>query len=199
MDNYFESSENFCNIQYTKIMHTMEVKNIITGFLPFRGNRGVLVSGAGIFLETGTGKKRIAFQRTGESGKVTFAHLDKGMYRILLRIPPQAGKLMVKEEKTGDIQVSYHSEKKMLLFLDAAGYFSIRFSKLRNLSDSGITPMYELVENRRKIRILIGKVEVEHKSGSITLELAAHTQQKFQKITHKYKDDAGVSVITKNH
>jgi hypothetical protein len=177
----------------------MEVKNIITGLLPFRRNRGELISGAGIYLETGIGKKRIAFQRTGESGKVTFAHLDKGMYRILLSIPTQAGKLTVKEERTGDIQMSYHREKKMLLFRDTAGYFSVRFSNLKNLSDSGITPMYELVEHRRKTRILTGKVEVEHKFGSITLELAAHSQQKFQKKTNKYKDDAGVSVITKNH
>jgi hypothetical protein len=177
----------------------MEIKNIISGILPFRGNRGSKVTGAGIFLETGTGKKRIAFQRTGESGKVTFAHLDKGIYRILLRIPPQAGKFAAQEYNPGDIQVSYHSEKKMILFRDTAGYFSIRFSKIKNLSDAGITPMYELMEDRREIRILTGKMEVAHKYGSLTLELAAHTQQKFQKITNRYKDDAGVSVITNNH
>jgi len=175
----------------------MEVKNIITGILPFKGNRGSAVTGAVIFLETGTGKKRIAFQRTGESGKVTFAHLDKGIYRILLRIPPQAGKLAAHEYNAGDVQVSYHSEKKMLLFRNAAGNFSIRFSKIRNLSDTVITPMYELVEDRRETHILTGKMEVAHKYGSVTLALAAHTQQKFQKITSRYKDDAGVSVITK--
>jgi hypothetical protein len=126
---------------------------------------------------------------------VTFAHIDKGIYRILLKIPRQAGKLLVHEDKPGDIQVSYHSEKKILLFREASGYFSVRFSNIRNLSDSGITPMCELVEGRQKIRILTGKFEVAHNYGNITLELAAHTQKKFQKISNKYKDDAGVSVI----
>jgi hypothetical protein len=39
----------------------MEVRNIISGILPFRRNKGEAVKGAGIYLETGTGKKRIAF------------------------------------------------------------------------------------------------------------------------------------------
>jgi hypothetical protein len=195
---YFESRKKITNIHYTNNKHAMEVKNIISGILPFRGKRGVAVTGAGVYLETGTGKIRIAFQRTGESGKVTFAHLDKGIYRILLKVPPQVGKLAVQEYNSGDFQVSYHSEKKMLLFRDAAGYFSIRFSNMKKLSDAGITPMYEMVEDRGKIQILTGKLEVVHNYGSISLELAAHTQQKFQKITTRYKDDAGVSVIKNN-
>ena len=176
----------------------MKGNSIITSILPFGGSRGERVSDARVYLESGSGHKRIAFQRTGESGKITFAHLDKGMYRILLDIPRQTGKLEARETWYGDIQVGYHSKKKIFLFQDATGYFSVRFTKLDNLADSNITPMYELEECRKKGRVMIGKIEVVHKSGGFTMELSAHSHQKFLKLTSKYKDDAGMSVITKS-
>ena len=175
----------------------MKVTNMILGILPFGGNRGERVSEARVYLETSSDQKRIAFQKTGESGKVTFAHLDKGVYKILLDIPRQTGKLEVREAWYGDMQVGYHSAKKMFLFQEITGYFSVRFSKIENLANSNITPMYEVEESRRNGRILIGKFEVDHKYGNLTLELSAHTQKKFQKLTNRYKDDAGMSVITK--
>lgn len=174
----------------------MKGKSIVASIIPFMGNRGEKVSGARVFLETGTNSKKIAFQRTGESGKITFAHLDKGVYKILLDIPRQTGKLEAKEAWYGDFQVGYHSEKKLFLFQEDSGYFSIRFSKLSNLANTNITPMYELEESQRKGRILIGKIEVIHKFGSFTMELTAHSKQKFEKLTIKYKDDAGMSVIS---
>lgn len=175
----------------------MKVKSIVATILSFGGSRGENVSDARIYLETGT-QKRVAFQRTGESGKVTFANLDKGVYRILFDIPRQTGKLEAKEAWYGDIQVGYHNKKKLFLFQELSGYFSVRFSRLDNIADSNITPMYELEESRKKGRILIGKIEVVHKYGCIAMQLTAYSQQKFLKLTEKYKDDAGMSVITKS-
>lgn len=176
----------------------MKGKSIVASINPFRGNRGEKVSGARVFLETASNSKRIAFQRTGESGKVTFSHLDKGVYKILLDIPRQTGKLEAKEAWYGDFQVGYHSEKKLFLFQEENGYFSIRFSKIENLANANVTPMYELEESLRRGRILIGKIEVVHKYGSFTMELSAHAQKNFEKLANKYKDDAGMSVITNN-
>lgn len=176
----------------------MENKNIISGMLLFGGKPGSKVPGAIVYLDTGTDHEPVAFQRTGESGKVTFAHLDKGVYRILLDIPQQKGKLEAKEAWMGDIKVGYHSEKKLYLFQEEAGFFSVRYSKLHNLANKNITPMYEVDNIWQKSRIVIGKLEVEHKYGSVTLQLAAHTQIKFHKLTDKYKTDAGMSVIRKS-
>ncbi len=176
------------------------MKNIngISLMMLFGSSKGSSVEGAGIYLETGTEQKLVAFQKTGESGKATFAYLDKGVYRILLDIPRQTGKLEVKEVWSGDIQVGYHSEKKWYMFQELSGYFLVRFTRLSNLANSNITPMYELDENQRRGRIIIGKLEVEKKFGSLTLELLAHTQKKFFKLTDKYKNDAGMSVIRKS-
>lgn len=175
----------------------MEQKTIIAGMFLFSGKKGVQVSGAKVYLQSGPDSKPIAFQKTGEAGKVTFAYLDKGVYRILLDIPRQKGKLEAKEPWNGDIQVAYHGEKKLYLFHEPSGFFSIRFSKLSHLNHSNVTPMYELDESSRKNRIVIAKFEVEQKYGSLTLALAAHTQYKFHKLTNKYREDAEMSVIRK--
>ncbi len=176
----------------------MDNKNIISGMLLFGGKPGSKVAGAIVYLDAGAEHEPVAFQKTGESGKVTFAHLDKGVYRILLDIPQQKGKLEAKEAWMGDIKVGYHSEKKLYLFQEEAGFFSVRYSNLHNLANKNITPMYEIDNIWQKSRIVIGKLEVEHKFGSVTLQLAAHTQIKFHKLTDKYKTDAEMSVIRKS-
>jgi hypothetical protein len=176
----------------------MKSKNIIMGMLLFGSKPGTKVEGAIVYLDTGADHEPVAFQRTGESGKVTFAHLDKGVYRILLDIPQQKGKLEAKEAWLGDIKVGYHSEKKLYLFQEESGFFSVRYTKLHNLANKNITPMYEVDTIWQKNRIVIGKLEVDQKFGSVTLQLAAHSQYKFHKLTEKYKNDAGMSVVRKS-
>ncbi len=176
----------------------MENNNTITVLALFGGNKGERVAGAGVYLDKGNADQLVAFQQTGESGKVTFSHLNKGIYTIILDIPRQTGKLEVKETWKGEMQVGYHSEKKLYLFREATGYFSIRFSSLKNLANENITPMYEVVQSRRINGMVAGKIEVAHKTGSLTLELAAYSLKNFNKLIEKYKLDAGMSVIRKS-
>ena len=176
----------------------MEGRNSIIAMLFFGGNRGTKVQGANVYLESGANHQPVAFQQTGESGKITFAHLDKGVYRILLDIPPQKGKLAAMEPWQGEIKVGYHSEKKMYLVQEDTGFFSVRYKNLNNLANKNVTPMYEVVTSLRESRVVIGKFEVDQKFGSISLTLAAHSQNKFHKLTEKYKNEAGMSVIRKS-
>ncbi len=176
----------------------MENKNTIIVLSLFGGNKGERVAGAGVYLEKAGNQQLVAYQETGESGKVTFAHLDKGIYTIILDMPQQTGKLEVKEPWTGEMQVGYHSDKKIYLFREATGYFSIRFSSFKNVSSENITPMYEVIQTRRINGMIVGKLEVAHKTGSLTLELAAYSLKNFNKLIEKYKFDAGMSVIRKS-
>jgi hypothetical protein len=179
----------------------MENKKVVTSLFLFGllgSSRGEPVSEAGVYLETEPECNLVAFQETGESGSVTFAHLDKGVYKIYIDIPRQTGKLEVKETIMEDnLQVGYHSEKKLYFFHELQGYFTVRFSGLSKLANSNITPMHELETNKGKARIVIGKLEVDQKYGSLTLKLAAHTQKKFHKLIDKYANDAGMAVIRK--
>ncbi|HZH73075.1 MAG TPA: hypothetical protein VFD91_11330 [Mariniphaga sp.] len=176
----------------------MSKNRSIIGLLTFGIPRSNHVASAQVILEAIADQERIAFQKTGESGKVTFAHLDKGIYKLVIELPQQAGKMEVKETLPDAVQVGYHSGKKLLLFQNSSGYFSIRFTKISNLLNNNLTPMYEPDLNFRNNRILIGKLEVIHKFGSIALEISAHTQRKFIKLAKKYKEDAEMSVIHKS-
>ncbi|MFW6290284.1 MAG: hypothetical protein ACOC0R_04885 [Mariniphaga sp.] len=176
----------------------MENKNTIIVLALFGGNKGERVSGAGVYLEKAGNQQLVAYQETGDSGKVTFSHLDKGIYTIILDIPQQTGKLEVKEPWKGEMQVGYHSEKKMYLFREVTGYFSIRFSNFKHITNENITPMYEVIQSRRINGMVVGKIEVAHKTGSLTLELAAYSFRNFNKLVEKYKYDAAMSVIRKS-
>ena len=186
-------------MQYIKKLYEMKKMNNIIMLALFGGNRGVRVAGAGIYLERGSGGQIVAYQITGESGKVSFTHLDKGLYTIMLEIPRQTGKLEVREAWQGDMQVGYHREKKLYFFREVTGYFSIRFSGLKYLLNENITPMYEMVHNQRINGITVGKIEVVHNKGAIALELSAYSLKNFNKLVEKYKNDAGMSVIRKSN
>ena len=162
----------------------------------FRYHSGKPVSNAKIYLETEPGRKTVAFQQTGEAGRVTFAHLNKGVYKIVLEIPFQSGKRTEKEEKgEGDLQVGYHSKKQLYFFQQPQGYFTVKFSDLKHLNHSNITPMFELEKTINVERVVIGKLEVTSNCGRLSMFLSAHTQRKYLKQVQKYKEDSEMAVI----
>ncbi len=162
-------------------------------FIP--GHPGEHVRNAVVYLETEAGNLPVAFQKTGKSGGITFAHLDKGVYKLVMVLPQQAGKYARDyNEVQADIQVAYHSDKKIYFFQEAEGYFTIRFSGIKNLTDSNVTPMYEIQEKANN-RIITGKFEVDGKYGSVTMKISALKQKSFQKLVNKYKHDAEMAVI----
>ena len=176
----------------------MNTGKSIIGLLSFGSNRGSRVAGAKVYIESLNDSEKIAFQKTGESGKVTVAHLDKGIYKLVIELPPQTGKLEAKGLLPDDIQVGYHNEKKLLLFQIKSGYFSIRFSKISNLTNNNITLMFEPDDTFRVNRITFGKLEVTNKYGAVTLEVSAHSAKRFARLTSKYKEDVAMTVIRKS-
>ena len=161
----------------------------------FKKHPGEPVKDAVVYLETEKGNVPLAFQITGKAGAVTFAHLDKGVYKIVVSLPDQKSNLARKpDDIQEDFQVAYNSTKKIFFIQEPQGLFTIRFSDDENLADSNITPMHELSE-QDKHRIVIGKFEVDGKFGKITLQISALKAKTFQKQVAKYKHHAGMSVI----
>ena len=94
-----------------------------------------------------------------------------------------------------ELQVGYHSEKHEYYLQEDEGCFVLSFSKLKKLSDSEITPLYNQVERDRKTRFLVGKFEVTGNNGSFTLGISAFTPKNFEKRVGKVKHDAAMSTI----
>ena len=163
----------------------------------FKSNPGSPVSGVQIYLETEPGKKLIAFQQTGKSGSVTFAHLDKEVYKIYMKIPRQKENLEEKEESAAaNYLVGYHSKKMLLFFQNPMGNFLLKFSDAEKMTDSKITPMHETESDELSARITVGKLEVTGKFGKISMKLSALSEKKFQKQIKKYEQDAEMALIS---
>lgn len=164
--------------------------------LPFTNTYwGEPVKEAVVYLETEKGNVPLAFQITGKAGGVTFAYLDKGVYKIVVALPQQKDKLAREENDIQeDFQVAYHNVKKIFFIQEPQGLFTIRFSESKHLAESGVTPMHELSQKDNH-RMVIGKFEVDGKFGSVSLKIAALKAKSFQKRIEKYKHDAAMSII----
>ena len=67
-----------------------------------------------VYLEKG--RQLIAYQITGEKGKIDFQHLDPGSYRISVILPQQDGKYIKEKPKTSHVNKSHlQSQKENLL------------------------------------------------------------------------------------
>ena len=163
----------------------------------FSSNPGTPVSGVHFYLETEPDKKLIAFQQTGESGSVTFAHTDKGVYKIYLEIPKQKESSEKKDASVpAHFTVGYHSKKMLLFYQNPTGNYLLKFSEVEKLAENNITPMHETESAENNTRIALGKVEVTGKYGKISMKLSALSESSFQKQIKKYEHDAGMALIS---
>ena len=172
----------------------MGVLSVIKSLLNI-GQPGDPVKDAVIYLETEKGNVPLAFQITGKAGGVTFSHLDKGTYRLVVSLPQQKDKYRKDMHEVQDeLQVAFHSGKKIYFITAPQGLFTIRFSDLKNLLESSITPMYEFSEDQKQ-RMVIGKFEVDSSFGTVVMQISAVKTKTFQRLIQKYKHHAEMSVI----
>ncbi len=163
----------------------------IIGFL---FNTGEPVPGAEVYIEQENSDQPYAFLQTGQSGLATFDHLPAGVYRVMVVLPQQSGKLMRGRDRMNiNLQVGFHGDKNDYYLQEPEGCFVISFSKLRRIS--GITPIYNQQTIDRSKRYSIGKFEVNRNDGRVSLKIHAFTPKRFQKKVEKAREDVSMSVI----
>lgn len=161
----------------------------------FGGKPGKPVQEAAVFLEPENGDVPVAFQLTGKAGSVTFAHLDKGKYRIVMTLPQQEGKLANERlNLPGDFQFGYHNAKRKYFIREYKGFFMIRYSGIKNLSGSNIFPTFN-TDEKKPNRVVTAHFEVESKFGALTMEILALSEKKFRKLINNYKNDLKMTAI----
>ncbi len=178
-------------------MKTLLLSGIIgiIAFIGFLFTPGEPVPGAEVTIEQEGNRDPVAFQQTGHNGKVTFAHLSGGLYRIKITLPRQSGKMMRGRDNIDcQLQVGYHNGKKQYFLREPEGFFTIKYSNIRRLANRNITPVYHLETGDRINRIEIGKFEVTGNNGSFTIELRAQRPKRFEKMVEKVIND--VEMIT---
>jgi len=157
---------------------------------------GEPVPGAEVYIEQEGNEDPIAFMQTGDNGRVTFAHLQSGLYGIKMSFPRQSGKLMRGRDNIDcRLQVGYHTGKKQYFLHEPEGFFTFRYLKIKRLANKNITPVYHPGFGGQSNLIEVGKFEVSRNNGSFTLELRAQKPRKFAKMVEKLNDDIEMVTI----
>ena len=165
-------------------------------FTTFSVFAGEPVPGAEVFVEQEPDDEPIAFQQTGNSGTVTFDHLDKGRYRILIVLPKQKGKLARNADKfDNSLKSGYNANKKTYLLHEKEGFFVLKFDDFKRVKNSNIEPVYKIEKDRSGERIVVANFEIDGKIGEITLSIEALTSKEFASKVKKSKHDTAKATI----
>ncbi|NPA37561.1 MAG: carboxypeptidase regulatory-like domain-containing protein [Chlorobi bacterium] len=175
-----------------KLFSTIIFGFVFTSFL-FAGEP---VPGAEIIIEQEPAGDPVAYQITGSSGTATFAHLDKGVYRICVILPKLEGKLIKGSDKVKtDTKSVYNSEKRTYYIREPQGFFAVKFDGIKRIAGANIAPVYEKVKSAGEQKLFIGRFTVSEDSGEITIKVEGITPKEFQSKASKVMHDAAKTTI----
>lgn len=154
-------------------------------FLLFGGKRAEKTE---VYLEKG--KQLIAFQVTGEKGKVAFDHLDEGSYRLLLVFPQQEGKYIKDKPRHRTLsKAAYNRRKKTYYYQGSEGYFAIKFFGISKVKSENFLAVFKEERDEEDTYNVIARFGAHANNASIGISVKAITAAQFQKATEKAGND----------
>lgn len=160
---------------------------------------GEPVPGAEIIIEQeqqNPDGETVAFQRTGNSGIITFDHLDRGKYKILIVLPNQKmTKTKEKNKFKKDLRSTYDANKRTYFLNEREGLFAIKFNNLKKISNSNITPIYKMNRKKDNSGIVIATFQIKGEVGEITLSVESLSQKEFSSKIKKIHNDTAKNTI----
>jgi len=151
---------------------------------------------AEVYLEKGAQKQLVAFQVTGEKGKVSFHHLDAASYRLLLIFPQQEGKYIMEKRKHQTMtKATYNSKAKRYYYQGIEGYFSIKFSDISKIDGENFNAVFKEERGDEENRNCIAEFGAHKDGASISLLIKALTAAQFKKAAEKIGQDISTQSI----
>ncbi|AHW61815.1 hypothetical protein SAMN05444285_102137 [Draconibacterium orientale] len=148
----------------------------------------------GVYLEKGG--QLIAFQVTGEKGKVSFKHLDEGSYKLLLVFPQQEGKYIKEKPRHETMtKATYNPKNKTYYYQGTEGFFAIKFRNISRIRSENFSAIFrEELDEEDKFNA-IAEFGIHNSGGSIGLSVEAITAAKFKKAADKIGQDISTQSI----
>jgi len=141
-----------------------------------------------VYLEKG--KQLIAFQVTGDKGKVAFDHLDEGSYRLLLIFPQQEGKYIKDKPKQRSLtKAAYNPRNKTYYYQGDEGYFSIKFHSISKIKSENFVAVFKEEHDEKYTFNVIAQFGAHGKNASIGISVKVLTASQFKKATEKTNND----------
>jgi len=148
---------------------------------------------AEIYLEKG--RQLIAFQVTGEKGKVQFSHFDAGSYRLLVVFPQQEGKYIETKPKHQTMsKASYNPRKKTYYYQGNEGYFAVHFSGISNIKSENFNTVFKEEKDEDGNYNVIAEFGAHRKNAGMDIQVEALTAAQFKKATEKATDISTLSI-----
>lgn len=137
-----------------------------------------------VYLEKG--RQLIAYQITGEKGKIDFQHLDPGSYRISVILPQQDGKYINGKPKHKTLtKAAYNPKNKTYYYQGREGFFALKFTGLSKIKSENFHAIFKEEQNEKKTFIVISEFGAHGKNASIGISIQAITPAQFKKASEK--------------
>lgn len=143
---------------------------------------------ATVILENANGSEMIAFQRTGEKGKVSFKHLNAGTFSIVIEFPQQEGKWIKTKRRFNTLtKASYNPQNKTYFYQGAEGFFSIKIENTRRIDPNTFNPVFREIRSEKGNPINVLQFQARNRGAKISLKIKALTAAQYKRLTNKTK------------
>lgn len=147
-----------------------------------------------IYIEKG--KQLIAYQITGDKGKVKFQYLDAGSYSVSVVFPQQEGKFIKEKPKHRTLtKANYNPKNKTYYYQGDEGYFAIKFSGLSKIKSENFRATFQEEKTDDKTYIVIAQIGAHGNNASLGISVRAITAAQFKKATEKGGNDISILSI----
>nr|WP_321353625.1 hypothetical protein [uncultured Draconibacterium sp.] len=147
-----------------------------------------------VYLEKGG--QLIAFQATGEKGKVSFKYLDEGSYKLLLVFPQQEGKYIKEKPKHETMtKATYNPKNKTYYYQGTEGFFSIKFRDLSRIKSDNFSAIFREEQDGEDKFNAVAEFGIHNAGGSIGVFVEAITAAQFKKAADKNGQDISTQSI----
>ncbi|WP_321369428.1 hypothetical protein [uncultured Draconibacterium sp.] len=147
-----------------------------------------------VYLEKGG--QLIAFQATGEKGKVSFKHLDEGSYKLLLVFPQQEGKYIKEKPRHETMtKTTYNPKNKTYYYQGIEGFFSIKFRNLSRIKSENFSAIFREEQDGEDKFNAIAEFGIHNAGGSVGVLVEAITAAQFKKAADKIGQDISTQSI----
>lgn len=141
-----------------------------------------------VYLEKG--KQLIAYQITGEKGRVDFKHLDPGSYRLSVIFPQQDGKYIKDKPKHRTlVKTTYNAKNKTYYYQGNEGFFALKFTGLSKVKGENFRAVFKEEKTEEKTFIIISEFGAHGNNASIGISVQAITAAQFKRASEKSTND----------
>jgi len=165
---------------------------IIWPFNPGKPAKDVLVA-----IENSRSREPVAWQVTGDKGKVSIAHLDDNDYQLVMEFPQLEGKWINTSKRHRVLtKATYNPKNKTYYYQGEEGYFSVKFFRTKRINNEDFNPVFREIREDGYFRYVIAWFTSHRNGAEISVQVkklkASQFKRKVEKIDH---DISALSIL----